>query len=86
MGAVRFPVPCPRCGYQASGRLRVDAEDVHRQHRAFLKMGGEDLRRECPEHNGGGPWPFTLTNAWERVLCEEYEEGEYEEDDAQTVW
>ena len=64
MGSIRFPVPCPTCDYQAAGRLR--AEEYGPQYDTFQRLGREDLRRECPDHDGG-TWAFMRTPEWAAV-------------------
>jgi hypothetical protein len=64
MANIRFPVTCPTCGYQASGRLR--AEEYGPQYDTFVRLGAEDLKRECPDHTATA-WAFMQTPEWKRV-------------------
>jgi len=65
MGSVRFPVECPKCGYQASGRLR--SEEYGAQYDTYQRLGKQDLEKECPDHGSATTWAFMQTPEWKAI-------------------
>jgi len=65
MANIRFPVTCPTCGYQAAGMLR--SEEYGPQYDTFIRLGTQDLEKECPDHGSAKSWAFMQTPEWKAV-------------------